>query len=272
MEQSKRNYPVQGQVYTLAEILNLTLRDAPFLRFYHNDKLVVVQTLGSDVGTVCQDNPKLLESKWKYIRETHEWIPLFNYAGEEPVTDYVQISPTRHIGMEAELMPYYVRFVGDNTPELTPYQERELEAEKLAIAEQARLAASLAEIRAAFPSNQKKEEQVVVAEPETVKPVVRFPLQDMLQDPAKAQAYVESRSSDAQKFLSSLVWDCSAENDLDKAKFFFAGMVLRYKPNHTLRSVYWGVIELFDKLGEKQAPVYFKTEECFVAWTLAKFG
>lgn len=271
MNEAKRNYPVQGQTYTLAEIQELYLRDAPFLRFYHNDKLVVVQTLSGSVETACEDNPKLLESKWTYIRETHEWIPLFNYAGEEPVTEYVQISPTRRIGLDAEVMPYYVRFVGDNTPELTPFEERQLEVEKSAIAEQARLAASMAEIRAAFPSNQKAPEPVVIAEPDPVKPPVCFPLQDMLQDPDKAKAYVEARGKNAQEFLASLLWDCSAESDFDKAKLYFAGEIHRYKENHTLRSIYWGVVELFDKLGKSQAPVYFKTEDCLVAWVLAKF-
>jgi|ERR1035437_2376622 hypothetical protein len=72
-------YPKRYQSYTLEEICNvLKLRDNPALGFTYQN-----------IGGCIQDShltseellsvPGMKESKWVYIRETHEWIPCFKF-------------------------------------------------------------------------------------------------------------------------------------------------------------------------------------------------
>lgn len=84
--------PKSGQVYTLAEIFKLELRDSPFLRFAHRGKICVIQdgSLGREELLAV---PGMVDSLWRYEYETAEWCPLFMYVGTAPITDLVDIEP-----------------------------------------------------------------------------------------------------------------------------------------------------------------------------------
>lgn len=84
--------PVQGRVYTFAEVSKLDLLDSPslclWLSFEHPtrgnvDVDTCIQTAGvPDDGMLLV--PGMSESKWRYIRTTSEWIPIFRFVGENP--------------------------------------------------------------------------------------------------------------------------------------------------------------------------------------------
>lgn len=96
--------PKVGHVYTLRQMLKeLALPDAPYLGFaYHppgdpegERATHVVQTCHcTDSELLAQ--PGLADSKWRYVRETYEWIPVFYYADSKPITDIVDMEAMRH--------------------------------------------------------------------------------------------------------------------------------------------------------------------------------
>ena len=75
----KRIYPKRYQSYTYKEISEiLYLRDSPSLCFHYQDIQGVVQSSHlneEEMLTVLG----MAESKWIYIRETEEWIPIFHF-------------------------------------------------------------------------------------------------------------------------------------------------------------------------------------------------
>lgn len=78
-----RNYPKAQQTYSLAEISVQDLDDSPALGFNHlsidgciQDSHVTLEELLSVPG--------MAESRWTYIRTTHEWIPVFRWAASNP--------------------------------------------------------------------------------------------------------------------------------------------------------------------------------------------
>lgn len=76
------NYPVKQQVYTYQEIVkDLYLRDTPFLLVFINDTEQVIQTAYVHPDELLK-NEKWANSTWRYIRETHEWIPIFKITKE----------------------------------------------------------------------------------------------------------------------------------------------------------------------------------------------
>jgi hypothetical protein len=92
--EAARIYPKRGQVYTLAEIDKvLYMRDSAHLMFWFEvngeRKELVIQNSCGNVPPV--ELPGWLDSQWKYMYETDEWIPIFRYAGQQPITDFVTI-------------------------------------------------------------------------------------------------------------------------------------------------------------------------------------
>ena len=80
----KKNYPIRNREYTYAEIIQLDLLDSPFLRFFHEDVLQVVQL--SWVGELeTLELPHWADSVWTYQYTTDESIPLFMFAKNNPV-------------------------------------------------------------------------------------------------------------------------------------------------------------------------------------------
>lgn len=82
--------PESGKVYTLAEIEELELRDSPFLQL----TLVIP---GSKDGYISQypiqtshctaedllKIPEWANSRWMFVLETSEWIPLFRVHSDD---------------------------------------------------------------------------------------------------------------------------------------------------------------------------------------------
>lgn len=84
--------PVQGRVYTFAEVCKLDLLDSPSMCMFidldhptHGEIRVdtCIQTSHLTEEEHLQV-PGMAESKWRYIRTTSEWIPIFNFAGTNP--------------------------------------------------------------------------------------------------------------------------------------------------------------------------------------------
>lgn len=125
MNETMKNRPRSGQIYTLAEILQLYLRDSPFLMFLHNHHDVVIQNYGAE-ERLCVENPRIADSKWEYRYETDEWIPIFRYKDDRPITDIVTVEPTKWVDSDTglpEANKFYARFIGDYEPELTAFEE-----------------------------------------------------------------------------------------------------------------------------------------------------
>ena len=96
-------HPVPGQEYSLLEIKSLLLRDIPSLEFWGpNNRKCVVQT-AHVTEDVLLANPEWASTRWTYRYETHEWVPVFLYAGSLPLLVSL-------LSFEVALSPY-----GDDT-------------------------------------------------------------------------------------------------------------------------------------------------------------
>jgi hypothetical protein len=88
-----RNYPRGGEVYTLEQITReLYLRDSPALMVQLNAKMSCVQ------NSHLTDNellsvPGFAQTKWRYIRETDEWIPVFHWADAADPCKFLDVEP-----------------------------------------------------------------------------------------------------------------------------------------------------------------------------------
>lgn len=89
-------FPRRNEVFTLAQVQNdLELRDSPSLNFVMRAKD------GSTLEACLQDShvtveqllsvPGFADSKWRFHRETSEWIPVFYYSeeNEKSITDFI---------------------------------------------------------------------------------------------------------------------------------------------------------------------------------------
>ncbi len=96
-------YPYPGNIYTLAQIMEQDLPDAPSLGFRMAPNPSAPAEIES-VLAVIQDShltveqllyvPGLADTEWRYIRTTNEQVPVFNYAGElEKLLACVDIEP-----------------------------------------------------------------------------------------------------------------------------------------------------------------------------------
>lgn len=86
--------PVPQVVYTAAQIYReLHLMDSPALVVRHGELEGTMQDSHiADIEHVLA-NPSFANSKWRYQRTTHEWIPIFTYVPEEgkPVTEFLDL-------------------------------------------------------------------------------------------------------------------------------------------------------------------------------------
>lgn len=86
--------PVRDRIYTYAEIQTLYLQDSPFLMVSINGTMWPVQEDEKfDAVRQAPDIEGFMDTQWKYIRTTEEWIPIFHYAGERPIETFVTIEP-----------------------------------------------------------------------------------------------------------------------------------------------------------------------------------
>ncbi len=87
-------YPKRQQSYTAEEIFKvLYLRDSPSLSFRHQGVRGCIQGSHVTVDEILSV-PGFKESQWVYIRETHEWIPIFKFnevVDQPPVTTFVDL-------------------------------------------------------------------------------------------------------------------------------------------------------------------------------------
>lgn len=90
-----RIYPIENEVYSLDFILGqLKLQDIPSLHFNHEGFGTVIQhshCANEELLTI----PGFAKTKWRYIRTTREWIPIFEYVEEEPIEKFVTIEMDR---------------------------------------------------------------------------------------------------------------------------------------------------------------------------------
>lgn len=247
---SEKIYPRSGQVYTLAEITKLYLRDQPFLQFFHNGELCVIQGASLSEEELCASNPEAAKTKWRYVRETEEWIPLFRYSDENelPITAFVTIEPSN--SHEGE---YWVCWMGY-------YQQQDLhEGPKYTKDPSGPIPAPI------------KEETVVAQPIPAIDPVIiqafAQAAMDFAQDPAKAAVYVANRQEDAEELKASLKWDGYIGNTL------FASLYATHAAVQTPNEESWGYVFRMGATSSPDEPskIVFPTEECFVAYVLAKF-
>lgn len=250
MNTENRIYPKPGQIYTLAGISKLFLRDSPALCFYHNHVEVCIQDTWVTEEEVCK-NPLLADSKWKYRLETDEWIPVFYYADDQrPITDLVTIEKSERDGNEHP----WVCWIGHHSAELSEY-EKQAQAE----------------------DRKKKTATVEVAvEPEVVLPasaaVVEPPVDqnrhftnpaEYTQDHDKAVAYLANRKNAMNDLITSLQWE-QLGDESRKAKIYTQASVVALKDSFN-----WGYLIWNDPVKDSKSSVIFKTYECFLAYVLA---
>lgn len=85
--------PRPGQVYTYEQIMNdLELRDRPSLGFAFNEQSQVVQTSHLFYEEIIQVDG-WFDSRWVFMYETDEWIPVFSYAGVPCISELVDMEP-----------------------------------------------------------------------------------------------------------------------------------------------------------------------------------
>lgn len=83
-------YPVMHSVYTAREVYELELLDSPFLRFCVGGSMAVIQTTHLTEEQLLSV-PGFADTRWRYQRTTHEWIPLFMAVSDTEVYACVDI-------------------------------------------------------------------------------------------------------------------------------------------------------------------------------------
>ncbi len=82
---STMKYPVRGQVFTLREVMiDLPLDDSPCLQVEKNEKTWEVEYVQTAHLTPEEfiSQPGWSETKWRFIRTTNEWTPIFTAVRE----------------------------------------------------------------------------------------------------------------------------------------------------------------------------------------------
>lgn len=93
-----KNYPRQTVVYTYDQIINeLDLPDSAFLTFTYRGLSSTVQD--SHLVDELLSDPKWAASRWTYLYETSEWIPIFRFEGTEE--EWLEL-----VDVEVEIVPY----------------------------------------------------------------------------------------------------------------------------------------------------------------------
>lgn len=85
--------PIRSLTYTSEQVFReLKLRDSPFLRLYHCDKLTPIQTSHITPDELLSI-PGFAELEWIYRYETDEWIPVFDAADDKAVAKLLNFEP-----------------------------------------------------------------------------------------------------------------------------------------------------------------------------------
>jgi hypothetical protein len=75
-------FPRRGQVFTLAQIALLPLRDSAHLMFYDDQGREQCIQNSHLTDTEHATLPGWDKTLWRFARETSEWIPLFHFQGD----------------------------------------------------------------------------------------------------------------------------------------------------------------------------------------------
>lgn len=86
--------PVMHAVYTAAELHKLDLLDSPCLRFSYRNGLAVIQNCHLTEEELLSV-PSFADTRWRYIRTTHEWIPVFHAVDDDAVIACMDIERDR---------------------------------------------------------------------------------------------------------------------------------------------------------------------------------
>jgi hypothetical protein len=88
-------YPRRNEKYSYEAISQMDLPDSPHLCFWHDGMWVPIQdscaTTADTLGI-----PGFAQTEWRYGHTTDELIPIFYYASETPITEFVTIEPMLH--------------------------------------------------------------------------------------------------------------------------------------------------------------------------------
>lgn len=83
--------PRRGNTYTLTEVMKkLDLDDQPFLLVQFDSEKCPIQLSHFDYEELLAI-PEWEQTRWVYIRTTHEWIPLFECVDSKSVKDLLCI-------------------------------------------------------------------------------------------------------------------------------------------------------------------------------------
>ncbi len=81
--------PKRGEVYTMDEVYTkLKLRDSPFFMFYPDDEAETSVPIQDGDGQPYPE--EVLQTRWKFVRETEEWISIFVAVDEEQIRQFVE--------------------------------------------------------------------------------------------------------------------------------------------------------------------------------------
>ena len=95
-----KKYPIQGESYTYAQILELVLRDSPFLMVPTPADPITGRPKGlTTIQDACVDDPDefaaiLGDRRFKYLFTTSELIPIFEFVGTyDDIKDVLDFEP-----------------------------------------------------------------------------------------------------------------------------------------------------------------------------------
>jgi len=94
---AKRIFPRRDEVYTFEQIVHeLDLRDSACLTFWENEICQNIQDAHISEHDMLA-LPHWAESRWKFVMETNEWIPIFRFAKDNEVTIDQLVDKEPHI-------------------------------------------------------------------------------------------------------------------------------------------------------------------------------
>lgn len=87
--------PRMGVVYTASQVFALDLLDSPSFGFWVDGHQAVIQTAHTSIEELLSV-PGFAATKWRYLRTTHEWIPVFQAVDNGAVIACMDIEPSIH--------------------------------------------------------------------------------------------------------------------------------------------------------------------------------
>lgn len=81
-----KRFPRRGEVFTAREVLGLPLRDSPSwgITVAHDPEVEYDDPPMQDAHVTWEELlsvPGFAETQWRFVKETDEWIPVFEFVG-----------------------------------------------------------------------------------------------------------------------------------------------------------------------------------------------